>query len=164
MGRILRHLKAEQPVLVGKRGPMTSAVHAPALRSCAPNLDALPGKRSPHHLRGVWCHSSRSHPCRSDPPPCTLAVVVRTRPTSNRSVARPCARAGNRSETPVARTEPPTARRLRRSSTTVVMSNSSGDRAVAWRRRGRQQAQDALNLARLRPISKRGRAERDRSQ
>jgi len=44
---------------------------------------------------------------------------------------RPCARAGNRSpETPVARMEPPEARRLRRLNTMVVMSIPPGDHAV----------------------------------
>src|SRR4029077_8599143 len=78
--------------------------------------------------------------------------------------ARPCARAGNRSpETPVARTEPPAARRLRRVSTTVVMSIPPGDCAVAPPS-GREQARDSLNLARLRAIFQLREAKRDRSQ
>src|SRR6266481_5127760 len=46
-GNNLRYLKTERPVLVGDRGPMTTLVFLPAFGRVRPNLDALPGERSP---------------------------------------------------------------------------------------------------------------------
>src|SRR6187200_1292125 len=43
----LRHLKTERAVLVGERSPMTALVFLPPFGRVRPNLDALPGERSP---------------------------------------------------------------------------------------------------------------------
>src|SRR5215831_19562688 len=46
-GNNLRHLKAERAVLVGERGSMTLRLVLLPFRRVRPNLDALPGERSP---------------------------------------------------------------------------------------------------------------------
>src|SRR3954462_4842577 len=46
-GNNLRHLKTERPVLVGERGPMTLRLMLLSFGRVRPNLDALPGERSP---------------------------------------------------------------------------------------------------------------------
>src|ERR1700704_1047645 len=46
-GNDLRHLETEHPVLVGERGPMTLRFMLLPFGGVRPNLDALPGKRSP---------------------------------------------------------------------------------------------------------------------
>src|SRR5258705_13637565 len=46
-GNNLRHLKTERPVLVGERGSMTLRLMLLSFGRVRPNLDALPGERSP---------------------------------------------------------------------------------------------------------------------
>src|SRR3954454_18597637 len=46
-GNNLRHLKTERPVLVGERGAMTLRLMLLSFGRVRPNLDALPGERSP---------------------------------------------------------------------------------------------------------------------
>src|SRR5882672_2414961 len=46
-GNDLRHLKTERPVLVGERGAMTLRFVLLPFGRVRPNLDALPGERSP---------------------------------------------------------------------------------------------------------------------
>src|SRR3977135_2458690 len=46
-GNDLRHLKTERPVLVGERGAMALRLVLLPFGGVRPNLDALPGKRSP---------------------------------------------------------------------------------------------------------------------
>src|SRR3954454_13780851 len=46
-GNNLRHLETEHPVLVGERGSMTLLFVLLPFGRVRPNLDALPGKRSP---------------------------------------------------------------------------------------------------------------------
>src|SRR6185295_8264097 len=46
-GNNLRHLETERPVLVGERGPMTLRLVLLPFGRMRPDLDALPGERSP---------------------------------------------------------------------------------------------------------------------
>src|SRR5580765_7358837 len=46
-GNNLRHLKTERPVRVGERGSMTLRLVLLSFGRVGPNLDALPGERSP---------------------------------------------------------------------------------------------------------------------
>src|SRR5882672_10752666 len=76
-GNDLRHIETERPVLVGERGSMTLRFVLLPFGRVRPNLDALPGKRSP-----VACAAyGATHPEATLADPihdrCTLAVVVR---------------------------------------------------------------------------------------
>src|SRR5882724_3042263 len=76
-GNNLRHLKPERPILVGERGAMTLRLVLLPFGRVRPNLDALPGKRSP-----VACASyGATHPEATLANPIhdrrALAVVVR---------------------------------------------------------------------------------------
>src|SRR5580692_7064540 len=46
-GNNLRYLETERPVLVGERGSMTTLLFLPPFGRVRPDLDALPGERSP---------------------------------------------------------------------------------------------------------------------
>src|SRR5262249_49405138 len=79
-GNNLRHLKTERAVLVGERGAMTLRLVLPTLGRVRPDLDALPGKRSP-----VVCAAyGATHPEATLAPPIpdrpALEVVVRSAP------------------------------------------------------------------------------------
>jgi hypothetical protein len=50
-GNNLWYLKTELSVLVGERGSMTTLLFLPPLGRVRPDLDALPGKRSPSPAR-----------------------------------------------------------------------------------------------------------------
>src|SRR5882757_4228773 len=76
-GNDLRHLQTELTVLVGKRGAMTLRLVLLPFGGVRPDLDALPGERSP-----VACAAyGAAHPKTTLADPvhdrCALAVVVR---------------------------------------------------------------------------------------
>ncbi len=85
-GNDLRHLKTELPVRVSERGPMTLRVSLLPFGRVRPNLDALPGKRSPVACAAHGAASSRSHRRRSDPRSARPCGSCWPRPASNGSV------------------------------------------------------------------------------
>src|SRR6476620_8819195 len=153
----LRHLKTERPVLVGERGSMTLRLMLLSFGRVRPNLDALPGERSP-----VPCAAyGATHPEAAFADPIrgrrALAVVVgparhrrgrceALRPRGQQEPGNPGCQNGAASGEKVAAVE-----------------YDGGHVKSSWRPcsappRGRQQARDALSLARLRPISQSARA------
>src|SRR5262245_6053941 len=92
----LRHLETELAVLVGERGPVTLRLVLLPFGRVRPNLDALPGERSP-----VACAAyGATHPEAALADPLhdrrTLAVVVR--PARHRLCRREALRAGGQQE------------------------------------------------------------------
>src|SRR6185295_10532884 len=80
-----------------------SAARVPALRSCAPKSECAARRVELRRLRGVRCHSSRSHPCRSDPrspPPCGSCWTRPTLKGSVRGLARERATGGRKCWSP----------------------------------------------------------------
>src|SRR6201991_3287322 len=81
-GNDLRHLKTKRPVLVGERGSMTLRFVLLPFGRVRPNLDALPGKRSP-----VACAAyGAAHPeaALADPIHDRRALAVVVRPARHR--------------------------------------------------------------------------------
>src|SRR5207344_3294385 len=81
-GNNLRHLKTERPVLVGERGSMTLRLMLLSFGRVRPNLDALPGERSP-----VACTAyGATHPeaTLADPIHDRRALAVVVRPARHR--------------------------------------------------------------------------------
>src|SRR5215510_11279068 len=81
-GNDLRHLEPELAVLVGERGPMTLRLVLPPFGRVCPDLDALPGKRSPV-ARAAY---GATHPetALADPIHDRRALAVVVRPTRHR--------------------------------------------------------------------------------
>src|SRR5262245_64315691 len=79
-GNDLRHLKTERAVLVGERGAMALRLVFPPFGRVRPDLDALPGKRSP--VAGAAHGATHPEATLADPihDRCALAVVVRAAP------------------------------------------------------------------------------------
>src|SRR5262245_22815894 len=77
-GNDLRDLKTERAVLVGQRGAMTLRLVLPPFGRVRPNLDALPGKRSP--VAGAAHGATHPEAPLADPihDRRAFAVVVRT--------------------------------------------------------------------------------------
>lgn len=81
-GNNLRHLETERPVLVGERGSMTLRFVLLPFGCVRPNLDALPGKRSP-----VACAAyGATHPeaALADPVHDRRALAIVVRPALHR--------------------------------------------------------------------------------
>src|ERR1700704_5926383 len=76
-GNNLRYLETEHPVLVGERGSVTLRFVLLPFGRVRPNLDALPGKRSP--VAGAAYGARHPEATLADPihDRCALAVVVR---------------------------------------------------------------------------------------
>src|SRR5262245_9717527 len=92
----LRHLEPELAVLVGERGPMTLRLVLLPFGRVRPNLDALPGKRSP-----VACAAyGATHPetALADPIHDRRALAVVICPARHRLGRREALRAGGQQE------------------------------------------------------------------
>src|SRR5664279_4013531 len=91
-GNDLRHLETERPVLVGERGAMTLRLVLLPFGRVRPDLDALPGKRSP-----VACAAyGATHPkaTLADPIHDRRALAVVVGPARHRIGRREAFRAG----------------------------------------------------------------------
>src|SRR5262245_34151331 len=147
----LRHLEPELAVLIGERGPVTLRLVLLPFGRVRPNLDALPSKRS-----AVACAAyGATHPeaTLADPIHDRRALAVVVRPARHRLGRREALRAGGQQEpgNPGCPDGAASGEKVAAVEYDSGHVNSSCDRAVAPPR-GRQQARDALNLARLRPI------------
>src|SRR5262245_2763417 len=161
-GNNLRHLETELTVLVGERGPVTLRLVLPPFGRVRPNLDALPGKRSP-----VACAEyGATHPeaTLADPLHDRRAFAVVVRPARHRLGRCEALRARGQQEAG----HPGRQEAAANGKEVTAVEYDGGHVNSSWRPFscppiGRQQSRYALNLARLRPISNLGK-ERDRSQ
>src|SRR5262245_22876501 len=162
-GNNLRHLETELTVLVGERGSMTLRFVLLPLGRVRPDLDALPGKRSP-----VACAAyGATHPEATLADPihdrCALAVVVG--PARHRRGRCEALRAGGQQEP-----GNPGCHNGAASGEEVAAVEYDGEHVnFSWRSCGCSADRTAtgarrLNLARLRPIFQLREAKRDRSQ
>src|SRR6185369_261445 len=159
----LRHLETELTVLVSERGSMALRLVFLPFGRVRPNLDALPGEWSP-----VACAAyGATHPEATFADPIhdrrALAVVVGA--ARHRLGRCEALRAGGQHEpgNPGYQDGAASGEEVAAAEYDGGHVNSSCDRAVAPAR-GWQQARDALNLARLRPIFQLREAKLDRSQ
>src|SRR5262245_44904927 len=151
-GNDLRYLETERPVLVGERGAMALRLVLPTFGRMRPDLDALPGKRSP-----VACAAhGATHPeaAFADPVHDRRALAVVVRPAPHRIGRREAFRAGGQQEpgNPGCQDGAASGEEVAAVEYTGAHANSPGDRADAPPR-VQQRARDALSLKRLQPIS-----------
>src|SRR5215475_13680724 len=148
-GNNLRHLKTERSVLVGERGSMTLRLMLLSFGRVRPNLDALPGERSP-----VACAAyGTTHPeaPAADPIHDRRALAVVVGPARHRRGRCEALRAGGQQEAGNAGCEDGAA--SGEEPAAVEHDGSHGDsswRACGWSadRTERHQARYRLNLAR----------------
>src|SRR6478752_5681820 len=151
-GNNLRHLKTERPVRVGERGSMTVRLVLLSFGRVRPNLDALPGERSP-----VACAAyGATHPeaTLADPIHGRRALAVVVGPARHRRGRCEALRARGQQEPG----NPGCQDGAASGEEVAAVEYDGGHVKSSWRPcsappRGRQQARDAMNLARLRPIS-----------
>src|SRR6478735_6407275 len=148
----LRHLEPELAVLVGERGPMTLRLVLLPFGRVRPNLDALPGEWSPV-ARAAY---GATHPetTLADPIHGRSALTVVVGPARHRLGRREALRAGWQQEPG----NPGCQDGAASGEEVAAVEYDGGHVNSSWRPcsappRGRQQARDAMNLARLRPIS-----------
>src|SRR5262245_46346742 len=130
-GNNLRHFETELAVLVGERGPMTLRLVLLPFGRVRPNLDALPGKRSP-----VACAAyGATHPetTLADPIHDRRALAVVVRPTRHRLGRCEALRAGGQQEpgNPGCQDRAASGEQVAAGACDGGHVNSSSDRAVA---------------------------------
>src|SRR6478752_7725063 len=148
----LRHLETELTVLVGERGSMTLRLVFLPFGRVRPNLDALPGERSP-----VACAAyGAAHPeaTLADPLHDRRALAVVVGPARHRRGRCDALRARGQQEPG----NPGCQDGAASGEEVAAVEYDGGHVNSSWRPcsappRGRQQARDTMNLARLRPIS-----------
>src|SRR5262245_66683381 len=162
-GNNLRHLETERPVLVGERGSMTLRLMLLPFGRVRPDLDALPGKRSP-----VACAAyGATHPeaTLADPIHDRRALAVVVGPARHRRGRCEALRAGGQQESgnPGCHNGAASGEEIAAVEYDGVHANFSW-RSCSCSADRTATARDALNLARLRPIYQLRKAKRDRSQ
>ena len=120
-GDDLRHFEAERPIPVDEGGAVTLRFMLLPFGRVRPNLNALPGHRSP--IAGAAHGTRHPEPALADPIHDRRAFAIVVRPARHRGGRCEALRAGRdrNPETPVANTEPPATTSARRLSRSVVI-------------------------------------------